>query len=80
MLGSGGKYEECSVVYTNSGQLKSHSRIHSGEKPYKCNTCLAIFTQAFKLRKHYKMHWGDKPYKCECMFTQCDKLSTKNMF
>ena len=52
MNGGGDKCKECSVIHTTSGQLKSHSRIHSGEKPYKCDTCLVIITQASKFIKN----------------------------
>jgi len=41
-----------------------HSRIHSGDKPYKCNMCDRAFSQSATLNRHIRVHTGDKPYKC----------------
>jgi len=41
-----------------------HSRIHSGQKPYKCHVCEKAFSQSSNLHTHMRVHTGDKPYKC----------------
>jgi uncharacterized Zn-finger protein len=35
-------------------------RIHSGEKPYKCDVCEMAFIDARGLQRHSRIHTGDK--------------------
>ena len=39
------KCKVCLAKFTQSGSLKKHSRIHSGDKPYTWEICSAKFTQ-----------------------------------
>ena len=44
--------------------LSKHERIHTGEKPFKCNFCESRFPQKGNLTIHERTHTGEKPFKC----------------
>lgn len=54
----------CNKIFNERGNLQVHHRIHSGERPYKCQYCPKQFTTIGNRNDHERRHNQDKPYAC----------------
>ena len=54
----------CVARFAIGCNLKSHIRVHTGDRPYSCAVCDARFTQKDSVKTHMHIHNGDRPFCC----------------
>jgi len=64
----------CQKVFNRFYNLRSHFRIHSGEKPYICTDCETSFARNHDLKRHQRIHSNSKPFMC----SNCSKSFARN--
>ena len=53
--------------------LVRHKRLHTGERPFKCDFCTKDFISGSNLKKHLEVHQIGKRSEYLCIFDDCDK-------
>ena len=48
----------CLKLFTRMSGLRTHIRMHTGQRPYKCDQCSFAFTTSRALKMHIRIHTG----------------------
>ena len=72
------KCNQCHYASSHTGNMRTHLKMHTGEKSNKYNQCDYASSQAGNLRRHLKTHSGEKSNKCnQCDYTCSDQSALR---
>lgn len=68
----------CSKRVTSASALRSHSKVHTGERPFGCGECGRRFAHNYDLKCHFRIHTDERPYGCEICGQHFKQSTTRN--
>ncbi|NXG40585.1 ZBT7A protein, partial [Psilopogon haemacephalus] len=46
--------QQCGAAFAHNYDLKNHMRVHTGLRPYQCESCFKTFVRSDHLHRHLK--------------------------
>lgn len=66
----------CEKIFNRIYNFKSHFKIHTGDRPYKCGYCELNFARCHDLKRHEKIHNKENKLSYKCNF--CSKTFSRS--
>ncbi|KAG0035901.1 hypothetical protein BGZ82_004956 [Podila clonocystis] len=59
------EYEGCTKIFSRPYNLTSHTRTHTNQRPFQCDSCDRQFARLHDKNRHERLHRGVRPFACE---------------
>ncbi|CAN8004271.1 unnamed protein product, partial [Ixodes hexagonus] len=74
---------QCGYRSSSRSYMRIHARVHTGERPFRCQLCPSAFKDPSNLKRHRRCHTGERPFQCRYChqaFTQSGSLRTHMLY
>uniref|UniRef100_A0A3B5M824 C2H2-type domain-containing protein n=1 Tax=Xiphophorus couchianus TaxID=32473 RepID=A0A3B5M824_9TELE len=69
----------CGHTFNDRRNLDTHTRSHTGKKPFSCDLCGYKCSVKSNLNVHMRIHTGEKPFSCDLCGYKCSVKASLNV-